>query len=416
MKFAKELSEKITTKRALVGTIGVGYVGSAVARGAAEAGFTVIGFARSNRSIEGVNALHIKNLTATRDFSRLTSCDVLSLCVPTPVHRSNRPNMRFMSQALTTVASHLRPGQLITIESSVAPGTTRHVALPILETSGLVGGEDFFLSFSPERIDPGNTSYDITNIPKVISGLNELSLVLAKQFYSSFVATVVPVSTLETAELTKVFENVFRFVNIGLATEVSRFAQKAGINMWEVIEAASTKPFGFLPHYPGPGIGGDCIPVLPYYLLAGAKTVGVDLPIVRAAARVNMRRPRQVVERTLELINGKFKKNNGKPRVLLVGIAYKPESSDLRQSAALKIWELLVELGVNVSYHDPYVPKWNGAVSQELHPEFLKEQDAIVIVTHHKNIPFDVLVEARTPVLDTRNVFGQHRHSHIVRL
>lgn len=416
MKTVWQLSSKIKNRKAKVGIVGIGYVGSALAQATSACGFTTLGFDINKEKIDFINQQVKKNFTATADVSQLFECDIICVCVPTPINKNKRPNLKALRDVLEKINRNLRPGQLIVIESSVAPGATRDFALPLLLHSQLTPGKDFFLAFSPERIDPGNRRFNIHNTPKVVGGLDENSLKLTKEFYSCFIEKVVPVSSLEAAELTKVLENTFRLVNISLANEIAAYAKSLGINIWEVIDAAATKPFGFLAHYPGPGVGGHCIPVLPYHLLSSAAKRKVLLRVVKAAVRVNELQPKKVAQKAIEVVNGRLSQKGEKPKVLLIGVSYKPGTADIRESPALKIWQLLEKEGIAISYHDPYVSHINGSISQSLTPELVGKQDLVIITTAHKNIPYQMLVESKKTIIDTRNIFPQNRHSTVIQV
>src|SRR3990172_920948 len=415
-KTTSRLSKLIKRKKAKVGIVGMGYVGSALAEAVKSGGFSILGFDIDSEKVAKINSLGKKNFQATENIKRLEECDVIAICVPTPVDEYNRPNFSILTKAASGIAANLKKGQLVILESSVAPQTTRNLLYPILASGSQLKGSDFFLAFSPERVDPGNGKFNVTNTPKVVSGIDEASLKLATLFYSSFVEKVYPVSSLEAAEMTKVLENVFRLVNISLINEINQFTKSIGIDIWEVIGAASTKPFGFLAHYPGPGAGGDCIPVLPYHLLDAAAKTKVNLKVVEAAAAVNEAQPQKVAQKAVEVINGKFVKNGHNPNVLLVGVSYKEETADIRQSPALKIWKELEKSGMNVSYHDPYVQNINDYTSKKLTSKTVREHDLIIITTAHKKIPYRTLVRSKKPLIDTKNTLSKYRQPHIIRL
>lgn len=399
-----QLKKLIRDKKSIIGVVGVGYVGSALALATSSVGFKTIGFEIDQKKIKQIKKLKRNLLTATSDKSQLKNCNIICVCVPTPVYEDKSPDFRYLTNASKEIAKHLCKGQLIIIESSVNPGATRTVVLPLLEESGLRAGKDFYLSFSPERVDPGNKKYQLEDVPKVVGGYDEQSKRLTVAFYSHFIRKVVPVSSLETAELVKILENTYRFVNISLINEISDYAKAIGVDIWETIAAASTKPFGFQPHYPGPGIGGHCIPVDPYYLLEDARRLGIQLHLVKEAGKVNEKRPKKVVQHTLEILretNGK-KKNH---KVLLVGVSYKSDVADVRESPALKIWELFEGHGISVSYHDPYIAQFNGVSSIALSPETVRDYDMIVITTDHSDIPYEALANYKRPIIDTRNVY-----------
>lgn len=410
----KQLLDLIISRNAKVGIIGMGYVGQALAAGTTSAGFETTGVDIDIKRVNSINRKRFKSLKATAKIDQIKKCDIICVCVPTPVDEFNKPNLKILENVLVNISKHLHPGCLVIIESSVAPGTTKNFALPILLKSNLNLGEDFFLGYSPERIDPGNLDYSINNTPKIVSGIDDISLDLTLQFYQTFTTQVIPVSSPQAAELTKVLENTFRLVNISLINEVAAFAQASGIDIWEVIEAASTKPYGFLAHYPGPGAGGDCIPVLPYHLLEAAQKINLPLKVVEAATVVNEDQPQKVARKALEVMNGKTK--NGSPKVLLVGVSYKPESADIRHSPALKIWGELEKSGITVSFHDPYVKNINGSTSQKLTTNNISSCDLVIVTTPHKKISFAKLLKNGTPVIDTTNTFKGISHPNIMRI
>ena len=438
--YKTELVKKINDKSAKVGIVGMGYVGMPLAELSSAAGFKTVGFVRNPQRASKINDLKIKNLTSTIDKEKISEADVVLVCVQTPVFKNKMPDLRALKGACTEVSEHLRKGQLVVIESSIAPGTTRKIALPILEKSGLKAGVEFFLAFSPERVDPGNSKFKLNEIPKVVSGLEENSFEAVVSFYEKIIDRVVPVSSLETAELTKIFENTFRLINISLVNQVHQYAKAIDVDMWEVVDAAATKPFGFLAHYPGPGIGGHCIPVDPYYLIEDAKNLGIDLTLVKEAGRINENQPQKVVRRATEIISASVKKNgntsrNGigsvfskvvdsaihlkdsnKKKVLLIGVAYKPDIDDPRESPALRIWELFEEQGYEVSYHDPYIPQFKEKTSIELTGEAVKGSDLVVITTNHSKIDYEWLSSFNKPILDTRKVNISDHNSHVFSL
>lgn len=415
MKYSHALLQKINKKTITLGIMGIGYVGSAIAEGVADKGLSVIGYDIDRCRVDTINQKRYRHFYATTDFETLRVCDVICICVPTPLDTKKNPDLSYLINAAKRVASILRRGQLIIVESSVVPGTTRSVLLPILAKSSLTVGQEYFLSFSPERIDPGNTSYTVTTIPKVVSGYDADSGNLASAFYRLFIDHVVTVSSLEVAEMTKVWENVFRLVNISLVNEIMEYAQARDINMWEVIAAASTKPFGFLAHYPGPGAGGSCIPVLPKFLFKDAKKNTIPLKLVEHALKINEKRPVRIAKKALSLIPSS-RSVRKKRHILLIGIAYKAESYDTRESAALRVWNHIQRDDVTVSYHDPFVSLWNGHRSVGLNKSVLNKQDLIVILTAHKNIQYDRLVASRKPILDTRNVLSGIKNFNIHRI
>ncbi len=414
MNYTSILSEKIQKKTAVVGIIGIGYVGEALAIGAARVGFQVFGFTRTDARVKKFDAFQMPNLTATTDISYLKQCDIVCICVPTPIFEDKSPDLGPFQNALHMAVSSLRKGSLVIIESTIAPGTTRDFALPILKSTGL-SEDEFFLSFSPERVDPGNKKYNLYNTPKVVSGLDHDSQVLATLFFQHLVQTVIPVSSLEVAEMSKILENTFRLVNISLMNELLDYTNKLGINLWEVIAASSTKPFGFLPHYPGPGVGGHCIPVDPYYLLEDAAKRGISLEIVQRAGDINEKQPQKVVAKTLDIL----KQTNGKKRThsaLLIGLSYKENIEDKRESPSIKIWELLQKENLRLAYHDPFISTWNGYSSEQLSEATLKGKDIIIITTPHSAIDYSILVSLKKPILDTRNVLKDYSFPYIYRI
>lgn len=410
------LLTKITDRSAKVGIIGMGYVGSALAEAVVKAKFTTIGFDIDKKKINSINSLNQKKLSATVNSSKIKECHIICICIPTPITKSKKPDLSILKRVLTNVSKYLQKSQLIIVESSVAPGITRNLVLPALEKSKMRVGADFFLAFSPERIDPGNQKFNIHNTPKIVSGFDKKSLQLASAFYKKFVQKVISVSSPETAEMTKVLENTFRLVNISLINEMATFSKKLDIDIWEVIEAAKTKPYGFLAHYPGPGAGGDCIPVLPYHLLDSASKRNIPLMVVAASVRVNELQPQKVAEKAIEIVNGKLKNTKTPPKILLVGISYKPETADIRQSPALRIWQLLEENGMSVQYHDPYVKNINGSFSQKLTLKNISDCDVVIITTPHKKVPYKKFLKNGTPVIDTQDILRNFDQPNIFRL
>lgn len=406
------LLHKIKTRKAIVGIVGIGYVGTTLGMGTSSTGFSTIGFDIDQDKVEKVNAQHTPRFTATTHASTLKNCDIICVCVPTPIYKNKTPDVRPLKDALFNIARYIRKGQLISLESTVAVGSTRNLVLPILQSSDQRPGEDFFLAFSPERIDPGNKKFSLKNTPKIVAGLEQNSLRLARAFYKTFVKKVVLVSSLEVAEMAKLLENTYRFINISFINEVSRYTRKTGINLWETISAAHTKPFGFSVFFPGPGIGGHCIPVDPYYLLHDAKKRGVKLPMIQHAGIVNDQQPATIVRYALTILRQK-KRNLKNAKILLVGITYKEDVVDVRESPALLVWNLLERRGLHVSYHDPYVPQWNGKCSEKLSPNLLKNQDLIIITTNHRSINYDMLLKSQKAILDTRGVFSRLARPHL---
>jgi UDP-N-acetyl-D-glucosamine dehydrogenase len=408
-----------------LGVIGLGYVGIPLAVEAAQAGIPVLGFDVKAHVVEGVNAgrSHIQDvpsevlkllvdkglLQATTDMSRMTECDALSICVPTPLSKTRDPDVSFILASTEAVASTLRPGQLVALESTTYPGTTREILLPALERSGLKVGEDFFVCFSPERVDPGNAQWQTKNTPKVIGGITPACTEAGVALYERFIDTMVAVSSTEAAEMSKILENTFRAVNIGLVNETAIIADRLGVDVYEVIEAAATKPFGFMKFTPGPGLGGHCIPVDPHYLSWKMRTLNYKTRFIELASEINAEMPLFVVDKVREALNSIRKAVNGS-RVLLLGVAYKKDIDDLRESPALDILRLLQADGADVSYHDPFVPRIQAdedgnpdMESIELTDEALTGADAVVILTDHTTFDYAKVVAGSRVLVDARN-------------
>jgi nucleotide sugar dehydrogenase len=413
MQYDQVLRQKIKSRSAKVGILGMGYVGNYIARLTTGAGYQTIGFVRNKHRAKKIKKLGLKNLRAAIDIKKMRTCDICIVCVQTPIDKNKKPDLTYLSSAVRQVAGQLRKGQLIVVESSIAAGTTRNVLLPILTASGYKCGEDFFFGHSPERVDPGNDVFPLYSIPKIVAGADDISLMLLTYFYQTIVQSVVPVSSLEAAEVTKLFENSFRLLNISFVNQFSEYAQRRGLNVWEIIKAASTKPFGFLPHYPGPGVGGHCIPVDPYYLLDDARSQGVSLTLLEEAGEINDKRPQLVYEKALEILG---KRKTKRKKILLIGVAYKPNIDDIRESAALKIWALFKKNGYKVSYYDPFVPKVHGVKSIEFTEKILSSFDLIIILTNHSNVQYDVLLQTKIPILDTRNTFQSRSYERVVQI
>src|ERR1700694_2234553 len=427
-----ELINLIKDRRAQVGVIGLGYVGLPLATEFAGKGFRAIGFEVDEKKVEQINAGHsyigdvstqqVKasvdagRLRATIDFDHLKECDAIIICVPTPLRKTKEPDVSFILAAAEEIRQRLRPGQLVILESTTYPGTTDEVLLPMLSETGLKLDEDFLLAFSPERIDPGNPEFQTHNIPKVVGGVTDDSTETAAYLYSQIVNEVHSVSSARVAEAAKLLENTFRAVNIGMANEMARLCYALNIDTWEVIGAAATKPFGFMPFYPGPGIGGHCIPLDPHYLSWKARQHGFDSRFISLAEEVNSRMPEHVVQLVSDGLNNERKAMNGS-RVLLLGVAYKRDIDDVRESPALSIIDRLRSKGCEVSYHDPFVRELrfdethtesSGAPlsSVELSDEQIKTSDCIVIVTNHSQIDYRRIVELGGLIVDTRNALN----------
>ncbi len=428
------LREKIQSRTARAGVIGLGYVGLPLAVELARAGFHVTGIdtdaakiallKKGQNYIEDVDGavlgdlVRIGRLAATGDFAGLAHLDTVNICVPTPLRKTKDPDMSYVVEAAEQVAKYLHPGMLIILESTTYPGTTEELILPMLERGGLREGRDFFLCFSPERVDPGNPQFQTRNIPKVVGGVSPHSAEIAAALYAQIIERVVRVSSTRVAEMVKLLENTFRMINIGLVNEMAVMCDRMGINVWEVIEAAATKPFGFMPFYPGPGLGGHCIPVDPFYLSWKSKQAGVEARFIQLAGQVNGEMPHFVVEKIQAALNDRCKPVKG-ARVLVVGVAYKRNVNDIRESPALDIIVLLQRRGAVVSYTDPYVPhlRWDGGSihSQDLE-EAARASDCAVIVTDHTAVDYRRLVELAPLIIDTRNVLKGLHSDKIVRL
>jgi UDP-N-acetyl-D-glucosamine dehydrogenase len=422
---ADELLARIRSRHARVGVIGLGYVGLPLARCFAERGFPVLGFdvdaakvARLRRGesyighipAEVIADMGRRGFEATDQFARLAEADAVIICVPTPLTEAREPDLQYVTNSARAVAATLRPGQLIVLESTTYPGTTRGVVRPILEAGGLAAGRDFFLAFSPEREDPGNVDFSAPKIPKVVGGLDPHSQEVAAALYGAVVAQVVRVSSPEVAEACKILENTYRAVNIALVNELKVLYDRMGIDVWEVIEAAKTKPFGFQAFYPGPGLGGHCIPIDPFYLTWVARKYGLTTRFIELAGEVNTAMPAYVVSRLMEALNERGKPVKGS-RVALLGMAYKKDVDDPRESPGFELLELLLQRGAVVTYNDPHIPRLPrmrhhphlDLASQPLTAEYLRGQDCVLISTDHSAYDWPWVVEHAPLVIDTRN-------------
>jgi UDP-N-acetyl-D-glucosamine dehydrogenase len=428
------LKDQIRDRKARIGVIGLGYVGLPLAVEFAKKGFDVTGFDVDASKTDEINAgrsyiLDVKTeevkacvdagrLRATIDMSRLKDMDAIDICVPTPLRKTKDPDLSYVIQAVDSVKANLRRGQLVILESTTYPGTTDEVVQPALEEKGLKAGADFYLAFSPERVDPGNPDFDTRTIPKVVGGFDRQSTALASDLYGSIVDTVVPVSSTRVAEMVKLLENTFRAVNIGLVNEIALMAHRMNIDVWEVIDAAGTKPFGFMPFYPGPGLGGHCIPIDPFYLSWKARQSGFECRFIELAGQVNASMPSYVVERIGEALNTAKKAVNG-ARVHLFGVAYKRDVSDMRESPALDVLELLSRRGATLSYTDPFVPKLQlGDMTLCSVPEAEAGRgiDCAVICTNHGVFDYPGIVKRYPLVVDTRNALKGVEGVHVFRL
>jgi UDP-N-acetyl-D-glucosamine dehydrogenase len=424
-----ELEERISNKSAIVGIMGLGYVGLPLARAFIEAGYRVLGFDVDHGKVDTLKAgksyighldskwisgcIQNKKLEPTADMNRLSEPDAILICVPTPLTESRDPDLSYVESTARQIAERLRPGQLIVLESTTYPGTTRDVVLPLLATSGLTCGEDYHLAYSPEREDPGNPDYSAGRIPKVIGGYDSTSLRLAQQLYGSAVSQVIPVSSCEVAEACKVLENTYRAVNIALVNELKKVFEKLGIDVWEVIEAAKTKPFGFQAFFPGPGLGGHCIPIDPFYLSWVARKHDVPTRFIELAGEVNASMPDYVVERVALALNQAKKPVNGS-KICILGVAYKRDVDDPRESPSFELMELLAARGAKLSYCDPHIPRLPKMrhhdvpelTNSKLTKEYLAEQDCVLIVTDHSAFDYPFIVEHSRLIVDTRNAVG----------
>ncbi len=420
------LEQAISDKSAKIGIIGLGYVGLPLINAFVSAGFRTLGFDVDQNKVDMLLASksyikHVESSTIeswiredrfepTTDMQRLAEADCLLICVPTPLNDSRDPDLKYVESTARSIAAVLRPRQLIVLESTTYPTTTRDVLLPILNESGLTVGEDFYLAYSPEREDPGNPDYSAAGIPKVVGGIGEQSCQLAEALYSHAIVQVIPVSSPEVAEACKILENTYRAVNIAMVNELKTLFDRMGIDVWEVIDAAKTKPFGFQAFYPGPGLGGHCIPIDPFYLTWLARRHGLATRFIELAGEVNSRMPEYVVSQLMEFLNQAGKPLKGS-KICLLGVAYKKDVDDPRESPSFVLMDLLRARGVDLTYNDPHVPKLPQMRhhdvpeldSTELTPEFLATQDCVLIATDHSAYDYDFIVEHAQMVLDTRN-------------
>ena len=416
-----ELEKKIKDKKTKIGIIGMGYVGIPLGLKFAGTGFSVTGFDKDSARVKEINSgkqviKHIpaksmnefvkkNNGSSTTEFSEIRDMDCLIICVPTPLDEHEQPDMSYIESASKEIGKNLRKGQLIVLESTTYPGTTREIVKPILEKSKLEAGKDFFLAYSPEREDPGNKEFSISVIPKVMGGLTDNCLRLTSNLYKNIVSETVEVSSLETAEATKLMENIFRAVNIAMVNELKLIFSRMGINIWEVIDAAKTKPFGFMPFYPGPGMGGHCIPIDPFYLSWKAKEYNTEAKFIELAGEINRKMTEHIVHRIGRSLNDDKKSIRGS-KILIVGVAYKKDIDDMRESPALRIMDLLKHKGAKITYHDPNVKNVGPLKSLDLTQNTINEQDAIVITTDHTNIDYKSLGKHAKLIVDSRNIMA----------
>jgi UDP-N-acetyl-D-glucosamine dehydrogenase len=430
-----ELETKIATKTAAFGVIGLGYVGLPLGLTFSEAGFNVTGIDIDTKRIEAIlagrsyitdvdekdiqQAIRTKRFRVTRDLSEIRNLQAVSICVPTPLRKTKDPDMSYVIAAADAIAKELRPGQLIILESTTYPGTTEELILPALETRGLKVGQDFFLAYSPERVDPGNPNFATKDIPKVIGGVTPRCAELAAKLYGSAMKHIVPVSSTRVAEMVKLLENTFRSVNIALVNEIALMCSHMKIDVWEVIKGASSKPFGFMPFYPGPGLGGHCIPIDPLYLEWKSKIDGFESRFIGLADKVNSGMPKFVVTRAMELLNEHNKAMRGS-RVHILGVTYKKDISDSRESPAIEVIKLLSALGAEVTYTDPFVPslqvEGQKMASMPLSREALASSDMAIIITNHTSFDYVEIVRNAPLVFDTRNATDGMKAKNLVRL
>ncbi|WP_189638080.1 nucleotide sugar dehydrogenase [Rhizobium sp. R693] len=424
------LSGKIETRSARAGVIGLGYVGLPLAIAIARSGYAVTGFDIDPKKIVSLDArrsyidavasddlaaeIDSGRFSATTDFAELSACDVIIICVPTPLTKHRDPDLSFVEATSRSIGEHLRAGQLVVLESTTYPGTTDDVVKVILERTGLKSGTDFFVGFSPEREDPGNQHYHTATIPKVVAGDGPQALALMKGFYGAAVKTVVPVSSNATAEAVKLTENIFRSVNIALVNELKTVYAAMGVDVWEVIEAAKTKPFGYMPFYPGPGLGGHCIPIDPFYLTWKSREYELPTRFIELAGEINSAMPRYVVGKLAEALDMRSGKALSRSRVLVLGLAYKKNVADIRESPSLRLMEIIEERGGKADYHDPHVSEipstreyqhLKGRKSVDLTKEVLEACDAVLVATDHDRLDYALIATSAPLIVDTRNVF-----------
>jgi len=420
---AKALIKKIDERTAKVGVIGLGYVGLPLAMVMAEAGFKVTGFDIAEGKVKLLNsgrsdiddvpdaavakAIKAGRFTATVDPKLLSQMDTISICVPTPLSKTKDPDVSYILAAMNWVIAHVSKGTLVVLESTTYPGTTEDLILPMFLEKKMKAGQDFFLAFSPERVDPGNASFKTENTPRVVGGVTLDCTLVAKKFYEQSVGNVYPVSSTKAAEMVKLLENTFRSVNIGLVNEVALMCDRLELDVWEIIDAAATKPFGFMPFYPGPGLGGHCIPIDPHYLSWKLKSLNYYARFIELAGDINSSMPEYVVGRITKVLNTRFSRAINKARILVLGVAYKKDIKDIRESPALDVIKLLENRGARVTYNDPYVTafKWEGKEvrSVRLTSAALKAADLVVILTNHTKYDYQWIVNNARAVFDTRN-------------
>ena len=428
------LSEKILNRTARVGVVGLGYVGLPLAVEFAKAGFSVTGIDLVESKVARINAgdsyvqdipsheiarlFEDGKLRGTTDFSVIAELDTINICVPTPLRKTKDPDMSYIVSACQEISKYFHPGMLAILESTTYPGTTEELVLPTLSGSGMNVGSDFFLCFSPERVDPGNPRFQTRNIPKVVGGVTAACTDMGRLFYAQALQTVVPVSSTQVAEMVKLLENTFRMINIGLVNEMAMMCDRMGINIWEVIDAAATKPFGFMPFYPGPGLGGHCIPIDPFYLSWKTRQAGIEARFIDLAGYINGQMPHFVVEKIQNALNDRRKSVNG-AKIHIVGVAYKRNIDDVRESPAIDIIHLLKRRGAEVTYSDPYVPsirlEGGDIFATDVVPA-ISQSDCTVIITDHSDFDYQHILRASTLVVDTRNALCGMTSENLIRL
>ena len=428
----EQLTNKIKTKTARVGVVGLGYVGLPLAVEYANEGYSVTGIDLQTSKVDQINngvsyiqdvptsvvapAVAAKKLRATTDFSVVAELDTINICVPTPLRKTKDPDMSYIVSACEEIAKYVHPGMLVILESTTYPGTTDELVRPLLEKGGIVVGEDLFLCFSPERVDPGNPKFNTKNIPKVVGGTTPACTEVGHLFYSQALQNVIPVTSTQVAEMVKLLENTFRMINIGLVNEIAIMCSRMGINVWEVIEAAATKPFGFMPFYPGPGLGGHCIPIDPFYLSWKSKQAGVEARFIELAGHINGQMPHFVIDKIQNALNDQTKPLRGS-HVHILGVAYKRDIDDVRESPALDIIHLLTQRGANVTYSDPFVPSLSiDGLQLESQDGVAGSADCVVIITDHAAFDYKALVRDAALIVDTRNALKNIQSDKIVRL
>ncbi len=424
------MEDKIYKKDAVVGIIGLGYVGVPLAIRFADEGFKVIGFDVNPSQVDVLNSgtspfKHIADETisgivaagfeATGDYSRIKAVDAIIICVPTPLKSGREPDLSFIESTLAAMQPYLRAGQVLSLESTTWPGTTREIIQPFLQSAGFTIGEDFYLIFSPEREDPGNEEFTVRTIPKVVGGITERCLTVGKALYSAIVDKVVPVSSTDAAEMVKLLENIHRSVNIGLVNELKTVTDRMGLNIFEIVQAAATKPFGFTAYYPGPGVGGHCIPIDPFYLTWKAHQFGVHTRFIELAGEINSGMPKYVISKLVEGLNSQGKAIKGS-KILALGIAYKSDVDDVRESPSVEVMELVRNWGGDIQYADPNVPVFPtmrmhdfDLTSTELTPESIQSFDAVILLTLHKGVDYEMISEHARLIIDTRGKFDAKR-------